>query len=163
MSSPDVTPLSSGPDHAFFAWRNVHVLVIGTDITPPLVETAYECGREFERRFPGPHGVLIDYHGSLRVPPFAVRAVVAEVARKAVDHDVIARAVVIRGSGLLGNALRSFVTAAAGIGRRYPQKFCVDVREAAEFLGNELGGLEPRRTLTARIEAEQRRLGLRIE
>ena len=56
---------------------HVHVLVIGTDITPSLVETAYECGREFERRFAGPHGVLIDYHGSLRVPPFAVRAVMA--------------------------------------------------------------------------------------
>ena len=163
MSPIDVTPLSKGPDHSFFAWRNVHVLVIGTDITPSLVETAYECGREFERRFAGPHGVLIDYHGSIRVPPFAVRTVVAEVARKAVDHDVVARAVVIRGSGFLGNALRSFVTAAAGIGRRYPQKFCVDVPAATEFLGNEMGGLEPRRALTARIEAEQRRLGLRID
>jgi hypothetical protein len=94
---------------AFFAWKNVTIMVWEVPPNAASVTRLSRMGAERAREHPG---ALSDVHvinGWPGLPSAEVRAALAEASREAVTH-LAAVAVVLGGTGFWASALRGFIT-----------------------------------------------------
>jgi hypothetical protein len=79
--------------------------------------------------------VYIYYTAGLAIPSAEVREATAALTRASSHVKLLARALVIPGSGFWASALQGMYTAMTAISSiRFPQRFCANEAEAAAFL-----------------------------
>jgi hypothetical protein len=131
-----VTPVHRTNDFLLYTVDNVFGVVIGRELTLEDVKAIDTCSVDIVRAT-GARGysVYIYYAAGLSIPSAEVRQATAKLTQDASDVKLLARALVLPGSGFWASAIQGIYTATtAVVPGRIPQRFCSDDAEAAAFL-----------------------------